>query len=165
MTARFLKLLIIHPDEPFRTHLRERLGIVNGRVFEAASAAEANEIAMRQDLDVAVVGPSGSKQEDVALLTMIKARRPLTEVILLSAMEEQSLNSSIQAMQLGAFDDLPLPLDIQALRTRIAEACQRKRERARPRQAGGKCAPQDCRVAGRSGTAGAGNGPEKSDAC
>ncbi len=37
----------------------------------------------------------------------------------------------IQAMQLGAFDDLLVLLDIQALHNRIGEAYQRKKQRVK----------------------------------
>lgn len=128
-----LKLLIIHPDEPFRRNLRERLELSSCQLFEAASQAEASEIALQHNLDVVLVAISGSSPERFALLSMIKSLRPLTEVILLSTLEEHSVESSIQAMQLGAFDDLSLPLEIPALQARILEACQRKRQRARAR--------------------------------
>lgn len=37
----------------------------------------------------------------------------------------------ILAMQLGAFDDLLVPLDLQALHNRIGDACQRKKQRVK----------------------------------
>ena len=37
----------------------------------------------------------------------------------------------IQAMQLGAFDDLLVPLDLQALHNRIGDAYQRKKQRVK----------------------------------
>jgi DNA-binding NtrC family response regulator len=37
----------------------------------------------------------------------------------------------ILAMQLGAFDDLFMPFDIQALHNRIVDACQRKKQRVK----------------------------------
>jgi DNA-binding NtrC family response regulator len=124
-----LRLLIIHPDDGFRRHLTERMRFDKGRMLEASTAAEASELILRRHFDVILIGVTGSRQDSFALLSMIKDLRPLTEVILLSPLEDHTLNGSIQAMQLGAFDDLPVPLDIHTLKNRIAGAYQRKTDR------------------------------------
>jgi DNA-binding NtrC family response regulator len=129
-----LKLLIIHPDDLFRRHLAERLEIALSGIAEAATEAEAREIVVRRDFDVVLSGLPGPLAGRLALLAMIKELRPLTEVILLSGEEEQSLESSIQAMQLGAFDDLPVPLEIGVLQGRIREAARRRRARLKTRR-------------------------------
>ena len=45
--------------------------------------------------------------------------------------EARLRKENIQAMQLGAFDDLLVPLDIEALHNRIREAYQRKKQRVK----------------------------------
>jgi DNA-binding NtrC family response regulator len=57
--------------------------------------------------------------------------RPFAEVILLTAAEDHSFEGAIKAMQLGAFDDLLLPIDIHVLMSRIREAFKRKKVRMR----------------------------------
>lgn len=124
-----LKLLIVHPDELFRKHLSDRLCVENCRVFEAAQAAEASDIIQRGNMDVVLLGIGGPHQNRLSILKMIKGIRPYLEVILLTEAEEHSFKGAIQAMQLGAFDDLLLPIDIQTLLIRIREAFKRKKER------------------------------------
>jgi DNA-binding NtrC family response regulator len=81
-----------------------------------------------------LLGVVGPHQNVLSYLKMIKEIQPYTEVILLTALEEHSLYGSIQAMQLGAFDDLLVPLDIHALQKRIQEAFKRKKERVKAKR-------------------------------
>ena len=129
-----LKLLIIHSDELFRRNLAERMRLENYLVGEAHPDAEAANILQRTNFDVVLLGVAGPYHKSLSLLKTIKELRPYTEVILLTAVEEHSLYDSIQAMQLGAFDDLLVPLDIHALHSRIQEAYQRKKERVKAKR-------------------------------
>lgn len=129
-----LKLLIIHTDDLFRAHLSERMRLESYLVFEASPEAEAGDIIQRSNFDVVLLGMTGPRQNSLSLLKTIKEMRPFTEVILLTAMEEHSLYGSIQAMELGAFDDLLVPLDINALNNRIQDAYRRKKERVKARR-------------------------------
>jgi DNA-binding NtrC family response regulator len=122
-----LKLLIIHTDDLFRGHLAERMRREDYLVFEAHPEAEATNSVQRTNFDVVLLGVTGSYPNTLSLLKTIKELRPYTEVILLTAMEEHSLYGSIQAMELGAFDDLLVPLDTNALHNRIQEAYARKK--------------------------------------
>lgn len=106
-------------------------------VFEASQEQEASDLVRRTNLDVVLLGVVGSRQNSLSLLKLIKEIRPYTEVILLTALEEHSLYSSIQAMQLGAFDDLLVPLDLRALQNRIREAYTKKIERVKEKRSGG----------------------------
>ena len=136
-----LKLLIVHTDDPFRRHLVERMRLEEYLVFEASLEQEASDIVRRTNFDVVLLGVSGSHQNSLSLLKIIKKIRPYTEVILLTALEEHSLYGSIQAMQLGAFDDLLVPLDLRALQNRIREAYARKKERVKAKRSGGEERP------------------------
>ena len=129
-----LKLLIIHKDDGFRTHLSERMRLENYHVFEASPETEAGDMISRHDFDVILLGVAGPYQNSLSFLKTIKEIQPDTEVILLTALEEHSLYGSIQAMQLGAFDDLLVPLDIHALQKRIQEAYKRKKERVKAKR-------------------------------
>jgi DNA-binding NtrC family response regulator len=131
-----LKLLIVQAESPFRTHLSERMRLENYLVFEASPESEAGDIVRRTNVDVVLLGPLGPHQSSLSLLKTIKEIRPYTEVILLTALEEHSLYGSIQAMRMGAFDDLLVPLDLSALRNRIQEAYARKKEKVRVRRSG-----------------------------
>jgi DNA-binding NtrC family response regulator len=126
-----MKLLIIHPDDLFRGRLVERMLSENQRVFETALESEAEDILQREKLDVVLLGATGSHQNRLSFLKRIRKVRPFAEVILLTAAEDHSFEGAIKAMQLGAFDDLLLPIDINALLVRMREAFKRKKARVK----------------------------------
>lgn len=125
-----LKLLILHPDDSFRKHLSERMRLENYRVAESYPAAETMEILQACRFDVILLKVSGPTPERLAALGKIKGLCPDTEVILLTSQEEHTLQGSIQAMRMGAFDELIVPLDIGVLHRRIRDAHERRKDRA-----------------------------------
>ncbi len=122
-----MKLLIIHTDDLFRSRLVERMRLENQKVFETSIEAEAKDIIQRENLDIVLLGAMGSHQDRLTFLKLIRKVQPFTEVIFLTAAENHSFDSAIKAMQLGAFDDLLLPIDFNALFSRIQEAFKRKK--------------------------------------
>ena len=123
------KLLIVEMEDAFRKHLAERLRVDHFKVYEACQDIEARQILQRKNIDVALLGSRGFKQGGLLLLKAIKEMKPLTEVILMTSAEGSSLFASIQAMKLGAFDDLHIPFDMKKLIERVTSAKQRKHER------------------------------------
>ncbi len=85
---------------------------------------ETKRILKRKDIDVVLLDLNGLKREGLALLKMIKKMRPAVQVIIINSAEQLSL--SIEGMRLGAFDDLFIPLDLEALIERIKEAFEHK---------------------------------------
>jgi len=123
------KLLIVELDDAFRRHLAERLRSENFKVYEACEETEARLVVQRKIIDVVLLGMREFKQGSLILLKAIKELKPLIEVILMTPTESTSLSASIQAMKLGAFDDLHIPFDMKKLIERIVAAKQRKLER------------------------------------
>ncbi len=120
------KLLIVEIDDAFRRHLAERLRVENFKVYEACQDTEARQILQRKIIDVVLLGMREFKQGGLMLLKTIKEMKPLIEVILMTPAEGTSLFASIQAMKLGAFDELHIPFDMKKLIERITAARQRK---------------------------------------
>ena len=116
------KLLIVEIDDAFRRHLAERLRTENFKIYEACQDTEARQILQRKIIDVVLLGSREFKQGGLMLLKDIKELKPLTEVILMTPAEGPSLFASIQAMKLGAFDDLHIPFDMKKLIERITAA-------------------------------------------
>jgi len=119
------KLLIVEIDDAFRRHLAERLRAENFKIYEACQDTEARQILQRKIIDVVLLGSREFKQGGLMLLKDIKELKPLTEVILMTPAEDASLFASIQAMKLGAFDDLHIPFDMKKLIERITAAMQK----------------------------------------
>jgi DNA-binding NtrC family response regulator len=126
-----MNLLIIHQDDLFRSRLVERMRLENQTVFETSIEAEAKDIIQRENLDVVLLGAMGPHPDRLAFLKMIRKVQPFTEVIFLTTAEDHSFDGAIKAMQMGAFDDLLLPIDFNALFSRIREAFKRKKVRVR----------------------------------
>lgn len=124
-----MKILIIHQDDLFRSRLAERMRIENQMVFETSIEADAKDIIQHENLDVVLLGTMGAHQDRLLFLKMIRKVQPFTEVIFLTAAEDHSFDNAIKAMQMGAFDDLLLPIDFHALFSRIREAFNRKKLR------------------------------------
>jgi DNA-binding NtrC family response regulator len=137
------KLLIVEMDDAFRRHLAERLRVENFKVYEACQETEAKQILQRKIIDVVLLGMREFKQGGLMLLKDIKELKPLTEVILMTPAESTSLFASIQAMKLGAFDDLHIPFDMQKLIERITAARQKKSERENAKKTNIQDKPQD----------------------
>ena len=124
-----VEILIVEADEAFRRNLSERLRSDGAVVFEAGNEPEARDIAQRHNIDVALLGGKGISQSGLTLLRFLKESRPMIEVIMLSLSENHSLYVSIEAMKLGAFDDILIPCDIKTLLDRIHAASRRKKEK------------------------------------
>jgi DNA-binding NtrC family response regulator len=120
------KLLIVEADGVFRQNLALRLQHEKFEVFEADDSEGLHRLLKRRDVDVVLLGLNGFKERGLSLLKIIKAIRPLTEIILMNSPRDLPL--SIAGMKLGAFDDLLLPFDLEALLDRVRKAWARKRE-------------------------------------
>ena len=80
-----------------------------------------------------LLGVDGLGREGLALIQSIKATRPTAEIIIIN--DATHMDLSIEGMELGAFDDFLIPLDINALARRIREAVHlRKQKRKLPRR-------------------------------
>jgi DNA-binding NtrC family response regulator len=119
-------VLVIEIDDAFRRHLAERLRMENFKVYEACQKVEALQILKGKNIDVVLLGKREFKQDGLILLRSIKEMKQLTEVILMTPSESASLSASIQAMKLGAFDDLKIPFEMKTLIAQITAAHQRK---------------------------------------
>jgi ActR/RegA family two-component response regulator len=137
------KLLIVEIDDAFRRHLVERLHMENFKVYEACQETEAKQILQRKIIDVVLLGMREFKQGGLMFLKTIKEIKPLIEVILMTPAEGITLFASIQAMKLGAFDELHIPFDMKKLIERITAARQRKQEREKAKKTIIQDKPQD----------------------
>ncbi len=123
-----IQVLIFDTDRAFRRNVSERLHIEGFTIFEAGDETEATGVALNRNIDVVLLGARGATQSGLEFLKFIKQNRPLTEVILMTPLDEHSLFGSIEAMKLGAFDDLIVPFDIETLLGRVFAAGRLKKE-------------------------------------
>jgi DNA-binding response OmpR family regulator len=117
-----LKILLVDDEEEFVTTLAERLELrglqaraaLNGEVALQMIEADTPEIVI---LDVLMPGLGG-----LEVLRRIKAQHPKVPVILLTG--RGSEKEGIKGMELGAFDYLMKPLNIDELIKKMQEAIE-----------------------------------------
>jgi len=119
-------VLIVDRHDATRRSLRNRLKGLGFRVAEAGGVDAAQSVLAHGDVQVQVVDLASLG--DSGLLLITPTRQP--ETILLSRPEQVPL--SIRGMKLGAFEDLPVPIDIDILRRSIRSALDGLRRRTTP---------------------------------
>ena len=118
------KVLLVDDEIRFIEALVKRL---KKRKLVAASA-DSGEKALRHldedPADVVVLDLKMPDMDGIDVLREIKARHPLVEVIMLTG--HANVQVAIEGMELGAFDYLMKPMDIDELLYKIQDAHQKK---------------------------------------
>ena len=122
-----VSVLIVDPDELFRSNLADRLKGESFRVYETGDGDQMSSL-LRRRIDVVLLALKGWHEQGLALLREIRALRPTSQVILIG--DGESVPLSIAGMRLGAFDEIPTPFDFGHLVRRIREACAAQRRKA-----------------------------------
>ncbi len=115
--------MIIEAENRFRKNLYQRLQKKGFTVDKIAPQDDVITIVDKEKIDVVLLGVDGLGREGLALIRPIKAARPAAEIIIIN--DAGHMDLSIEAMELGAFDDFLVPLDIDSLAARITEAARR----------------------------------------
>ncbi len=108
-----MNVLIVDSDETFRGHLARRLTHSGLTVHATGDADEGRRLACEENVDAVLVGLSNPKQALLAFLRKIRHECPNSEVILIN--HSGNVPLSIEAMKLGARDEVGAPVDIEEL--------------------------------------------------
>ncbi len=112
-----LSVLIVEDDAKFRDHLVQRLSLREFRVLGAALDDAAAELAGRERVRAVVLDISGPRARVLSFLEKVRKASPESRVILINRTADVSL--SIEAMKLGASDEVTAPVDIEMLERKI----------------------------------------------
>ena len=118
------RVLIVDDEPDFLETVLKRL---KRRKIDAAgvsSGKEALDLLERQPFDVVILDVRMPGMDGIETLKEMKKRRPLMEVIMLTG--HASVEAGMQGMQLGAFDFVMKPADIDELLEKIRQAHERK---------------------------------------
>lgn len=119
------KVLLVDDEADFADTLIKRLGKRGMDAAARYSGGAALDYLEDHPIDVVVLDVKMPGMDGIDCLRKIKERFPLVEVVLLTG--HASLDVAINGMELGAFDYLMKPADVDELRYKIEDALNRKR--------------------------------------
>jgi DNA-binding response OmpR family regulator len=108
-----IRMLVVDDETEFLEPLLQRLKRRGVECTGATSGEEAVELLKKTDYDVAVVDVKMPGMNGLDLLRWIRREKPATAVILLTG--HASVELGIQGMELGAFEYLLKPVDVDEL--------------------------------------------------
>ncbi len=121
------KVMLVDDEAPFVETMTKRLAKRDLRIITSFSGEEALEkLDVNRDTDVVILDVKMPGMNGIETLKKIKNQFPLIEVIMLTG--HGTIESAIDGMQLGAFDYLMKPCEIEVLLTKVQEATQKKRD-------------------------------------
>jgi DNA-binding NtrC family response regulator len=119
-----LRVMLVDDETEFLETLVKRLQKRKLDVVSASSGAEALRILEEKPLDVVVLDVKMPDMDGIETLKAIKTIRPSVEVIMLTG--HASVEVAIQGMELGAFDYLMKPMEIDELLYKLQDAYKKK---------------------------------------
>lgn len=119
-----IRVLLVDDEAEFLETLVKRLKKRRVDVQGVRSGEEALEFIRTQPVDVVVLDVKMPGMDGIQTLKAIKSMNPLVEVIMLTG--HASVEVAIQGMELGAFDYLMKPMDIDELLYKVQDAYKKK---------------------------------------
>ena len=119
-----IRILLVDDEIDFAETMVKRFRIRKMPIETAGSGAEALKLVDEQDFDVVILDVRMPGMGGMEVLRQIRAKRPLTEVIMLTG--HASLDAGMQGMSLGAYDYVLKPADFDELLDKVRRAAERK---------------------------------------
>jgi DNA-binding NtrC family response regulator len=119
-----INILLVDDELDFRSTLQKRLAKRDLNVEGVGSGEEALETLNTGSYDVIILDVKMKGMDGIQVLREIKKSYPLIEVIMLTGHAE--IEVAMQGMELGAFDYLMKPMDIDDLLYKIQDAHKKK---------------------------------------
>ena len=124
-------VMIVDDENAFQSAWTEALEKQGYQIAHAESATEAEELLQEQEFGLALVNlKSNGHVRGLDMLEWIKENTPTTDVILVTSYAH--LESSINALKMGAYDYLVKPVNITEVVTRV-NRCMKERKEASER--------------------------------
>ncbi len=119
-----IKLLLVDDEVEFMQTLVRRMKKRNVDVVGVNSGEEALAYLSENAIDVVVLDVKMSGMDGIETLGEIKKAKPITEVIMLTG--HANLEVAVEGMEIGAFDYLMKPINIDDLLYKIQDAYKKK---------------------------------------
>src|SRR4030042_3376816 len=117
-------VLLVDDESEFLDTLVKRIKKRNVNAAGGASGEEALSFLNQQPMDVVVLDVRMPGMDGIQALREIKQRYPLIEVIMLTG--HASLEVAIEGMELGAFDYMMKPIEMDDLLYKLQDAYKKK---------------------------------------
>jgi len=124
-TVEPIKILLVDDEEGYVNVLANRLSKRNIDVTKAYSGTQGIQAVRKADFHVAVLDLKMEDMNGIEVLKIFKKMYPEMEVIMLSG--HGSEQSAREGMELGAFDYLTKPCEMEELIEKIREAARHRR--------------------------------------
>jgi two-component system, OmpR family, response regulator len=118
------KVLVVDDEPDFLETIVKRLKRRNISASGVDSGKKALEVVEQESFDVVVLDVLMPGMDGIETLRLMKKKKPFMEVIILTG--HASVESGLQGMQLGAFDYVMKPADLDELIEKIRQAAERK---------------------------------------
>ncbi len=119
------QVLLVDDEKEFLETLVKRLKKRKLQVAAASSGREALEMLAESPYDVVVLDVKMPDMDGITTLQEMKRIRPSVEVIMLTG--HASMEVAMRGMELGAFDYLMKPMDIDELIYKLQDAYKKRR--------------------------------------
>ena len=119
-----ITVLLVDDEENFVETLAKRLTLRRFNIFTATRADQAFAALNENPIDVVLLDVRMPDLDGIAATKTIKGSHPLVEVILLTG--HASIEASLEGMEMGAFDYLLKPVNIDELVYKIEDAHHKK---------------------------------------
>ena len=119
-----IRLLIVDDEVGFVDILTKRLSRRNMEVTAAYSGTEAIQILRKQEFDVTVLDLKMEEMDGIEVLKIFKKMDPKMMVIMLTG--HGSAQAAREGIELGAFDYLTKPCELEELLAKIKKAYQER---------------------------------------
>ncbi|MFO8058327.1 MAG: response regulator [bacterium] len=126
MSNEVIKVLLADDEEEYVSALAERLTLRGLEVRTALRGEDAISFLTEEEFQVAVIDYMMPDLSGLEILKKAKEKNPCLQVIILTG--RGSTREGIEGMQLGAFDYLMKPVDIETLIGRIRSASAKSNE-------------------------------------
>ena len=117
-------VLFVDDEVEFLDTLLKRMKKRNVNVSGVKSGEEALKFVDQEQVDVVVLDVRMPGMDGIETLRQLKKRDPLIEVIMLTG--HASVEVAVEGMELGAFDYLMKPMDIDELLYKLQDAHKKK---------------------------------------
>ena len=122
-----IRLLLVCDDEADRVLLRRRFTRIGYEVMETAEPAKALALIGMIPFDLALIDCQGPQSDAFALVRQMREVRHRTELPILMVTRLAADEEAVEALELGADDCIPRPIDIELAYARAEMQIRRRR--------------------------------------